>query len=1390
VSLVLARRVFPPFECLGSFVQSVVVSPRPWFRRPWVVGLSVAAVVAGSVTAVVLAGRGGGRARTPDLDATSDAVLATAVARVHHHRVHLLAKDSERSTTFVNPNGTFSAELTTQPVRVRSGHDWVAPDPTLLSGADGSIRPRAALVDATLSGGGSVPFLTAKLGRGTIAYAWPTALPRPVLTASRATYPEVMPGVDLTVDLAVVGMHTSLVVKRRPTAPLGRLDFPFVLKGLTAAAVAGGVVIKDGTGAVVGQGEAPLAWDSSIGVHSGGPVDRPLLNSLVRVSNSAVESSWVQRVQAPSELLDDPKTVYPVVIDPPMSVTFGSPSAAYVDSQYPAESYNPTWDANRLHVGKNPAGGGVTRTYLQFAQSGLAGKHILGATLATNEVYAYSCTPKYVRLGTASQWSNSPPISWNNQPTIGSVLASANIAYGYSSSCPAVANTPGFNVTSAVTGQLGQGRSTFGFALYAQDETDATAWKKFSTTASLTVTYNSYPNVPSALAFSSPPAGCVGAGGAWPMLNNAVQALYLSAYVSDPDPANSYGNFRVASVSTGHTVWSGNSASAPDGQQEIPVPSGTLADGNYSWQVTGMDDQGDSSAASASCYFKIKNTPPLAPVIKMNGSPVYTPTAINAKTANPATVQFAPGGANDGVTKYAYSFDGTPPVNPPPGAAGGYFVPLAGRLMDTRNGTGGYGTKMVGGAWRSLPVAGALGVPTSGVAAVEISVTAVDPPNSGTISVSANGPSPAGGTALVYGWGTTGPLSNTAVVGLGADGKIAIRSDDALNVIVDLQGYYTQTAAGTPGGFQPVSQARIIDTRFGLGRGGTVARLAAGSATDFTVTGSANVPVGASAVFLGFTVISYSASDGGFLTPYASGTTRPATSLNFSPQAAIVIGATVPLDATTGKFTLYVGGSVQPIDVIVDVEGYFSATNDNGAFTPMTGTGTRAFDSRIAPNVALRPNSRVKVPLAGLAGVPAVNAQGVAAVAANYQVLSSAATGYIRVWSDDQPEPVTSVVDFGPGDVLTNLATLRPGSDGMVWVANRSNGTINVVVDLQGWYSTPSKLSEVSADAAGNASATITFPDGVSTLSVWAFDGAGNVSPTSRVTFTVYRDGDPSATGHGWLTDFDPAHPGTDPPQHPGAAPTTASDSTLTAAQDPTVSNTPDSLTLTGATWVEAAPFGPATAGNRTVWGLHFNGAQQASTSKPDGLYVDTSNGFTVAAWIKPGAASSSGESTAVSQDLPGGSGFTLGTDPNGHWRFCLRADPAVVAQADCVTSAQAMVAPEGPAPDTVAQADRWTFVLGYWDKDHARLRLVISPNGADTRFYSTQTDHALYPPRAAGKLVLGRDLTGTTNSHYLTGDLAAVVIFQGVRGVPGNDLRIAQLLDMASPNLIPHPVR
>jgi len=72
------------------------------------------------------------------------------------------------------------------------------------------------------------------------------------------------------------------------------------------------------------------------------------------------------------------------------------------------------------------------------------------------------------------------------------------------------------------------------------------------------------------------------------------------------------------------------------------------------------------------------------------------------------------------------------------GAQAGQFVPMQGRIFDTRNGVGGYSTPMPASFNRTLPgggesdsavrtfqVSGASGVPATGVIAVSITMTAV-----------------------------------------------------------------------------------------------------------------------------------------------------------------------------------------------------------------------------------------------------------------------------------------------------------------------------------------------------------------------------------------------------------------------------------------------------------------------------------------------------------------------------------------------------------------------------------------------------------------------------------------------------------------------------------------
>jgi hypothetical protein len=315
---------------------------------------------------------------------------------------------------------------------------------------------------------------------------------------------------------------------------------------------------------------------------------------------------------------------------------------------------------------------------------------------------------------------------------------------------------------------------------------------------------------------------------------------------------------------------------------------------------------------------------------------------------------------------------------------------------------------------------------------------------------------------------------------------------------------------------------------------------------------------------------------------------------------------------------------------------------------------------------------------------------------------------------------------------------------------------------------------------------SIPFPEGVSQLTVVSYDAATNRSAASTVTFTWFRDSDPSKTGHGWLTDWTTG--AADPPAHPTQAPAGAADST--AVQDAAGKRLADDLTLTGTSWVPAAPFGDGALGNRTVWGLRFNGTATAAThdvaATADNFLIDTTGSFTVGAWIKPSAG---GAFTAVSQDiaLPARySGFTLGADTSGSWRFCVPPGQGAVAAADCVTDA-----------GVPAAAGVWSYVLGYWDNDEKTLNIMVSTAAGDFDVPTARV-HAALTPHPAGQIVLGRDQSTGVAGNAFKGDLAGVAVFQGTRdlngqpipnsGIPANDLRIAQLLDLAAPSSIPHP--
>ena len=375
---------------------------------------------------------------------------------------------------------------------------------------------------------------------------------------------------------------------------------------------------------------------------------------------------------------------------------------------------------------------------------------------------------------------------------------------------------------------------------------------------------------------------------------------------------------------------------------------------------------------------------------------------------------------------------------------GGVFVPATGRILDTKSNIGGYNTPMPAKTWRTVTVAGVAGVPADGsVGAVSVVATVADISAQGQLFGRPNADEPT--TMMgIYGGENKQNTSFSAVLAVNTDGTIQVQAETTSRLILDVQGYYTANTDGTaPGGFVPSNGKRIVDTRSGLGA--TKATVASGKSIDVQVTGTAGVPAGASGVIVNLIAVNTTDSVG-YLTPYATGASRPANSFNYAGSVATSMQAQVQLSAS-GKITIYNANSTT--NIVVDVQGYFTAAGQGGAvFTPGAG---RAYDTRTGSRTPLGNNETRSIQIAGVAGVP-VMGSGINAVVLTLTALkSTAGAGNATVWADGTTRPNTTSINFDETTIRTNTITVPLGANGKVALNNVADAT-NYVIDVQGWY--------------------------------------------------------------------------------------------------------------------------------------------------------------------------------------------------------------------------------------------------------------------------------------------------------------------------------------------------
>ncbi|HTZ45053.1 MAG TPA: fibronectin type III domain-containing protein [Jatrophihabitans sp.] len=436
------------------------------------------------------------------------------------------------------------------------------------------------------------------------------------------------------------------------------------------------------------------------------------------------------------------------------------------------------------------------------------------------------------------------------------------------------------------------------------------------------------------------------------------------------------------------------------------------------------------------------------------------------------------------------------------------FVPANGRLLDTRNGTGGFSTPMPANSVRTVPAVGVAGIPASGVSAVALTLTVVGAATVGAISVAPGDVATPTGTALVFNPGDS--VSNTDLVALHGDGSLHVLSNASANLVIDVQGYFTAGTAIAPGGFVPVDQTRIVDTRTGLNV--PQSRVSTGNTITVTAAGLAGVPADAEEIYANIAILNQTSN--GYLRTYAADQSPPTTGALGFDNTTQSESVALPL-SSAGAFTIMVGAG-GPVDLTVDIQGYFTPGTSSGAFTP---AAVHLLDTRAAPTQTLAGGAVLTVSVSGVDGIPGAQ-DGLTAVALNIRTVQASSNttygGYLRLWPADEDEPNISSVNYTSQNIYrTNLTFVAPAADGTIDIRNGGSGAVDVVIDVEGWYSSGPLPPQISSSAVHDMdwiSPIASVPFHVSSTSLAA--------PVTSYTYTYTYDNQPPVMVSGASADI------------------------------------------------------------------------------------------------------------------------------------------------------------------------------------------------------------------------------------------------------------------------------
>lgn len=253
------------------------------------------------------------------------------------------------------------------------------------------------------------------------------------------------------------------------------------------------------------------------------------------------------------------------------------------------------------------------------------------------------------------------------------------------------------------------------------------------------------------------------------------------------------------------------------------------------------------------------------------------------------------------------------------------------------------------------------------------------------------------------------------------------------------------TEVNPPNRFVPVSPARIVDSRIGLGLPTVVA---ANTPTAVQATGLGGVPAnGVAAVVVNVTVTGTQGV--GYVKVTPAGGTSDVSSLNVESVGQTLPNlVTVPV-SPTGMIDVF---SQSSTDVIIDVFGYYTAAAAATAGRFIAVDPNRVLDTRIALGVTtttpVPPGGAIDIQVTGTPGVPSA---GISAVVLNLTATGATGAGYVTVWPTGQAQPSTSNINLARSQqTIANQVIVPIGAGGKVSIFTQSGS--HLLADVAGYF--------------------------------------------------------------------------------------------------------------------------------------------------------------------------------------------------------------------------------------------------------------------------------------------------------------------------------------------------